>query len=176
MLTPELKLALYGISGDISYAFLSIQQPLNSMSTKATPKSRSIAFQMPHLVAFGLEITERHPNTPEVTSVRCNFCTFRTEKKNQVKSVYVANPSLQLFGNHFIILGNIETIITTTYRSVDHISSVNIRRKVSSLQPKRMHFFIHSDHCKHSKWMLLSSILLLAISPFILMTMEDSVK
>ena len=39
------------------------------MLMKATLKSRSTGFQMPHLVAFGLEITERYPNIHEVTSV-----------------------------------------------------------------------------------------------------------
>ena len=61
------------------------------MLMKATPKSRSTGFQMPqdfqmpHLIAFGLEITERYPNTHEVTSVRCKFCTFsgREEKLGQ---------------------------------------------------------------------------------------------
>ena len=53
-------------------------------------KSRATGFPMPHLVAFGLEITERHPNTHEVT----NSAHFPDEKTNQVKSVYITKPLL----------------------------------------------------------------------------------
>ena len=53
-----------------------------TMTTKATSSSRSTPFQISHLVTYGLEITERDPNTREITSVRCKFCIFsgREEK------------------------------------------------------------------------------------------------